>query len=137
MIGSRFSRRLAQRGPDLAGWPESERKAALRLLRRSAAARRRYVAALDDDAGLGIEAATVDPAVTARLMAGAWRGIAAEAHRSAPVRRIRLPVPAMRWSGLAACAVLGVWVGWTASAISPPPTLLASVQITPMMDTVP
>jgi hypothetical protein len=128
----RFSRWLALRGPDLARWPASERGAALRLLRRSAAARRRYLAALDDDAGIDAEAAVLDPALTARLMAGARRGIADEAHRSRRARRVPLPVPAMRWGALAACAVLGVWVGWTASVTSPPPTLLASVQLTPM-----
>jgi len=137
MIGRWFSRRLALRGPDLARWPESERQGALRRLGRSAAARRRYLAALDDDADLDAEAAAVDPAVTERLIAGARRGIAAEAHRPMHVWRVRLPVPAMRWSALAACAVLGVWVGWTASATAPPPTLLASVQITPMMDSSP
>lgn len=137
MIGRWFSRRLALHGPDLAHWPESERNAALRLLRRSAAARRRYLAALDDDAGMGAEAAAVDPAVMARMMAGARRGVSIEAHRSEPIRHVRLPLPAMRWGALAACAVLGVWVGWTATAASPPPTLLASVQITPMMDSAP
>jgi len=137
MIGSRFSRHLALRGADFARWPESERQAALRLLRRSAAARRRYLAALDDDATLGADAAAVDPALTARLMAGARRGIA---DGIAPPRRAwrsPLPVPAMRWGALAACAMLGVWVGWTASTTAPPPTLLASVQITPMMDSLP
>jgi hypothetical protein len=128
----RFSRRLALRGPDLARWPESERSAALRLLRRSPVARRRYLAALDDDDAIDAEAAAVDPALTARLMAGARRGIAGQAHRSRRARRVPLPVPAMRWGALAACAVLGVWVGWTASATAPPPTLLASVQLTPM-----
>jgi hypothetical protein len=142
MIARRFSRGLALRGPDLARWPESERNAALRLLGRSAAARRRYLAALDADTALDADAAAVDPAVTARLMAGAWRGIATEAHRSphehsAHVTHVRLPVPAMRWGALAACAVLGVWVGWTASATAPPSALLASLQITPMMDSSP
>ena len=102
----RFSRWLALRGPDLARWPASERGAALRLLRRSAAARRRYLAALDDDAGIDAEAAVLDPALTARLMAGARRGIADEAHRSRRARRVPLPVPAMRWGALAACAVV-------------------------------
>jgi hypothetical protein len=71
------------------------------------------------------------------MMAGARRGVSIEAHRSEPIRHVRLPLPAMRWGALAACAVLGVWVGWTATAASPPPTLLASVQITPMMDSAP
>ena len=137
MIGGWFSRRLALRGSDLARWPDSEGQAALRLLRRSAAARRRYLAALDDDGGLDAEAASLDPALMARLLAGARRGIAKEAPRSRDTARARLPLPAMRWGALAACALLGVWVGWTASVGAPPPTLLASVQITPMMDTLP
>jgi len=137
MIGGWFSRRLARHGSDLARWPESERQAALRLLRRSAAARRRFLAALDDDGGLDAEAASLDPALTARLLAGARRGIADQVHRPRDTARARLPLPAMRWGALAACAVLGVWVGWTASAGVPPPTLLASVQITPMMDSLP
>ncbi|MBN9562840.1 MAG: hypothetical protein J0H14_19260 [Alphaproteobacteria bacterium] len=129
--------RLARHGSDMAHWPESERKAALRLLRRSAAARRRYLAALDDDPGMGAEAAQVDPAVIARMVAGARRATSVEVRRSASIRHIQLPLPAMRWGALAACAVLGVWVGWTATATAPPPTLLASVQITPMLDSSP
>ena len=132
-----FSRRLALRGADLARWPESERGAALRLLHRSAAARRCYLAALDDDSGIDAEAAALDPAVRARLMAGTRRGIAGAAHRSRHARPVRLAIPAMRWGALAACAVLGVWIGWTANAVAPPPTLLASVQLTPMMDPAP
>lgn len=129
-----FSRRLALRGADLARWPENERAAALRLLRRSKAARRRYIAALDDDTGIGVQSASLDPALTARLIAGSRRGIADAAHRSRRAPWVRLPVPAMQWGALAACAVFGVWVGWTASVAAPPVTLLASVQLTPMSD---
>ena len=115
-----FSRRLARRGADLARWPDSERGAALRLLHRSAAARRRYLAALDDDAGIGAEAADLDPAVTARLMAGTRRGVAAAAHRSRRARPVPLAVPAMRWGAPrpARCSACG-----SAGRRAPPPRL--------------
>ncbi len=129
-----FSRRLALRGPDLSRWPENERDAALNLLRRSGAARRHYLVALDDDPEIDVQAGSLDRALTARLIAGTRRGITDGAYRSRRTPSVRLPLPAMRWGALAACAVLGVWVGWTASTTAPPVTLLASVQLTPMSD---
>jgi len=83
-------------------------------------ARERLVRALEGDPTIGAEVRAVDPALVVRLTVGAGR-------------RTR-PRPALGWSALAACALLGVWVGWTAADAAPAPTLLAAVQITPLAD---
>ena len=92
-----------------------------------APARERMIAALEADSSLAAEIDAVDPVLIARLTAGAGR-------RIAPPRRLPAGIPAMRWGALAACAVFGVWVGWTAQGARPPVTLLAAVQITPIAD---
>ncbi len=82
--------------------------------------RERLLRALEADPTIEAETRAVDPALVARLTAGA-------------ARRTR-PRPGLGWSALAACALLGLWVGWTAADAAPAPTLLAAVQITPLAD---
>lgn len=137
MTRFRFGQLLASRGPDLRRWPAAEREAAWRLLRRSGAARRRYLATVEADGLLEAEARDIDPVLRARLLAGARLGIEVTARESREFRVARYPQPVLRWSALAACALLGVSVGWFANAVPPAPTLLASVQLTPMTDLAP
>ncbi len=88
-------------GPALAAWPERERLAALALLRRSAQARSVLAEALaDDDASVEGE----DAAALARMREGLDDAIAAH------MMPARLALGA-RWGALAACAVLGIWLG--------------------------
>jgi hypothetical protein len=88
-------------GPAPAAWPERERLAALALLRRSAQARSTLAEALardeptDEDgdaAALGRMQGSLDTAIAARMV---------------PARL----ASGARWSALAGCAVLGVWLG--------------------------
>ena len=95
-------------------------------------ARARYLAALVADPGLGETAHTLDPALLARLHANVREQLAADF--VTPARA--WPSPALRWSALAACALLGIWIGW-AEAPRPAPTLLAAVQLTPFSDPAP
>ena len=92
--------RLRVHGPALAAWPEEERVAALALLRRSAAARAHLaeVLARDEDGDQSCM-----PALH-RMQARLCHAIAA---REAPAR---LAIGA-RWGALAACALLGAWLG--------------------------
>ena len=102
-----------------AGWVE-----------RGSAAREEVIRALEADPTLDAEARSVHPALTARLTAGVRASITPAAAFSRP----RRAVPALRAGGFAACALLGVWVGWSAERAAPGPTLLAAVQITPFAD---
>ncbi len=88
-------------GPALAVWPERERRDALALLRRSAQARSTLAAAL---AGDDLAAEEDDAAALARMQKGLDEAIAA---RMMPARL----ASGARWSALAACAVLGIWLG--------------------------
>ena len=88
-------------GPALAAWPERERRDALALLRCSAQARSTLAAALaDEDSAVEDE----DTAALARMREGLDDAIAA---RMVPARL----ASGARWSALAACAVLGIWLG--------------------------
>ncbi len=87
-------------GPALAAWPDRERLEALRLLRHSAQARSMLAAALANDDAVDDE----DAAALARMREGLDQAIAA---RMMPARL----ASGARWSALAACAVLGIWLG--------------------------
>lgn len=137
MTRFRFARLLALRGPHIALWPEAERVPALRLLRRSGAMRRRLLIAIENDPVVAAETAAVDPVIASRLLAAIRRAIPGTAPRAVRIRPGGAPLPAIRWGALAACALLGVWVGWTADVSGPPATVLASLQLTPMMDPAP
>ncbi|MBV9750249.1 MAG: hypothetical protein JO157_15695 [Acetobacteraceae bacterium] len=88
-------------GPALAAWPERERRDALALLRRSAQARSTLAAALADDA---VTVEDDDAAALARMREGLDEAIAA---RMMPARF----ASGARWGALAACAMLGIWLG--------------------------
>lgn len=128
-----FARLLALRGPDISSWPKGERGPALRLLRRSATARAHLLAAIEADPGIVAQSPAADTALVERLLAGTMRSIDAGPVSRRP-RRESVTQPAIRWGALAACALLGIWVGWTAQSAAPPTTLLASVQLTPITD---
>ncbi len=102
-----------------AGWAE-----------RGPAARERVVRALETDPTLEAEVRSLRPALTFRLTAGVQARIGPVA---CPVRA-RRAFPLLGASALAACALMGVWVGWSADRAAPAPTLLAAVQITPFTD---
>lgn len=92
--------RLRLRGPVVAAWPEAERLAALALLRQSALAREQLAAAL---AGADRD----DPpcaAILHRMQARLRHEVATR------TRPARLGLGA-RWGALAACAMLGAWLG--------------------------
>jgi hypothetical protein len=101
---------LRLRGPALAAWPAPERGAALALLRRSAAARLALADALatlaaegtcgQGPGGQGDE----DEAALLRMRWSLDHAIAAQA---APARL----AAGVRWGALAACAMLGAWLG--------------------------
>lgn len=108
---------LRVRGTDLAGWPETERRSALALLRRSRAARRLLADAMATDE-------------TPEYDAGAL-------HRVMRTVRLRMAPPAavvrgVGWGALAACAAAGLYLG--VGAASPDANsatdLFASVQTT-------
>ena len=105
-----------------AGWVE-----------RGSTARERMRRALETDPTLDAEARSLHPALTARLTAGVQARIAPAASRSRAFR-VR---PALGAGAFAACALLGVWVGWSVERAAPAPTLLAAVQITPFADASP
>ena len=97
-------------GPAIASWPEEERLAAFALLRRSARLRETLTEALaredalvddeDDGAALARMRSGLDAAIAARMV---QTRIAAQIASGARTTA--------RLSALAACAVLGVWVG--------------------------
>ncbi len=88
-------------GPALAAWPERERLAALALLRGSAQARSVLAEALaHDESAIEDE----DAAALARMRGGLDDAIAA---RMVPGRL----ASGARLGALAACAVLGIWLG--------------------------
>lgn len=129
----RFARLLRQHGTDLAAWPPAEREGARRLMRWWPSARAGYLSALAADPELGRTARALDPARLAHMHAAVRGKLAAES-AAAP-----LPTwfsPGLRWGALAACALLGMWIGW-AEAQQPVPTLLAAVQLTPLSDPAP
>ena len=88
-------------GPALAAWPERERLDALALLRRSAQARSVLADALAQDE-IAVEGE--DAAALARMRGGLDDAIAA---RMVPARL----ASGARWGALAACAMLGIWLG--------------------------
>ena len=129
-------RLLAERGTDLSVWPDRDRAAARRLMRRSPAARARYLAALAADPALEDAAALVEPARNARMRETVLRRLAAYgAPVRSPVRSAApaWPAPALRWGALGAAALLGIWIGW-ADRPQPTTTLLAALQLTPFSD---
>jgi hypothetical protein len=95
-------------GPAIASWPEEERRAALALLRRSTRLREALADALAcedtpaDDEG--------DGAALARMRGGLDAAIAARTSQARVAAGARTT---MRLGALAACAVLGVWIGST------------------------
>ena len=127
MTPAQFRHRLAAHGPALEQWPDADRDAARLLLVRSARARRRLLAALAHDQSLD---APVDPAILARLAAGT-RIRVARAPRTTRPRPPAIIVP-LQCSALAACALLGIWLGRPdrQAAYPPGPAMLASMQIT-------
>jgi hypothetical protein len=82
----------------------------------------RLLRRLEADPSVEAEAAALDPALLARLTSGVRR-------RTSRAARF---APALQAGGLAACAAFGVWLGWIAQPAASPPTLLASVQISPI-----
>jgi hypothetical protein len=129
MRPAQFLHLLHARGPALDSWPKPERRAGRQLLASSQRCRDAYLAALATDETLE---APVDPALLSRLTAGLRTRMAPDRRppRSTHSRTVRVPVG---WAALAACGLLGAWVGWLAAPPSPQPYLLASVQI-PALD---
>lgn len=95
---------LRLHGPALAVWPERERCAALAFLRRSAEARLALAEALERET-----APYEDAPALARMQYGLDGAIAA---RQAPARL----ASGARWGALAACALLGAWLGTAQAA---------------------
>ena len=96
---------LRSRGSDLAIWPAAERTAALSLMRRCGRARQVMADALAQEDGAQDDGLAQPPRhdcpVLARMQAGLRRRMAILCHA----------VPAMRWGALAACAVVGLYLG--------------------------
>jgi hypothetical protein len=67
MTLAEFARLLEGRGPDLAGWPEGEARAALELMTASEAAQDLFAAATA--AGLEDGGAAIDPAFVEAILA--------------------------------------------------------------------
>ena len=97
-------------GPAVASWPEEERLAALSLLRRSARLRETLAEALArEDAPKDVPVDDEDGgAALARMRGGLDAAIAARALQARAAAGARTTA---RLGALAACAVLGVWVG--------------------------
>ena len=101
-------------GPAVASWPEGERLAALALLRRSAHLREMLTEALArEDALVEDEAARLrDEAALARMRGGLDASVTARMAQTRIAAQIASRArTTVRLSALAACAVLGVWVG--------------------------
>ena len=115
MTPRRFEWTLRARGPRLADWPETDRFAALALLRRSRAARLALADALADE-----DAPAPDPATLHRMQG--------------TLRRRMTPVPVMahpmRWGALAACAAAGLYLGIGTTDLDPPQDVFAGMQTT-------
>lgn len=105
MTPRRFEWLLRVRGPALAVWPDGDRCAAFSLLRRSAQAR----AALADALAASDDPPAEDLATLSRMQRGLGAAIAA---RQAPARL----AASARWAALAACALLGAWLGTAEAA---------------------
>ncbi len=124
MTPARFRQRLRTHGPALERWPDAEE--ARQLLAASALSRRRFLAALADDPTLD---APVDPDILARLAEATRTGVTLAPRAVEPSWPGIVP---LQWSALAACALLGVWLGTPGRELAAPPapTVLASLQIT-------
>jgi hypothetical protein len=142
MTPARFVTLLRVRGPALELWPEHDRVAARHLIAVSRRCRSGYLAALEGDQTLDD---SIDPATFARLQDGTRRRLAQDGRhpqgarprlaRDAGKRLAGLPLTAsLRFGTLAACGLLGVWLGWRDMAQPSPdlpaPFLLAAVQAT-------
>ena len=112
MDRSRFEHLLEAYGADFARWPEAERAAGEAYARAHAD---EVAALLSDTRSLdaALDAGKALPAASAGLTAR----VLAAAPRAAPMRQIRF-APA-GWA-LAACAVLGVIIGYGAGALAQP-----------------
>ena len=98
-------------GPAVASWPEEERLAALALLRRSVRLRETLAEALAREHALADRESDGDAdegAALARMRGGLDAAIAARMVQTQIASGARTTV---RLGALAACAVLGVWVG--------------------------
>lgn len=104
MTARRFDWTLRSRGTRLAAWPGAEREAALRLLRRSAAAR----SALAD--ALALEDGPEPDPVALGRMQGTVRHALLPA---SPVLR------GIRWGAIAACVAAGLYLGVPALDLVP------------------
>jgi hypothetical protein len=130
MTPRRFSALLRARGPDLTGWAEDDRLAALALLDRSERCRAEFAGAMARET-----APEPDPVLTARLQAGLRRRM----DQARPAERPRL-LPRARpgmagafgCGAVAACFAAGLWLGIAGSTTAPSPDLLASVQVGPL-----
>jgi len=100
MTPRNFEWLLRLRGAALTEWPERERRAAITLLRGSAQARDALADALAREDDQDVE----DEPALARLQLGLAAAIAAQ---QAPTRL----AAGARWGALAACALLGAWLG--------------------------
>jgi hypothetical protein len=133
---------LDRRGPDLRRWPAAERAALQRRLRRAPWLRTELLRQMEADPSLTAEAASVTPDIAGRMAAAVARGVAATmpptphtAHAGGmPMGLLRL---GSLGGSLAACAALGIWLGWVSTSTAPQPTLLATAQSTLMADDAP
>ena len=118
MLPSQFTRALRHHGPALRRWPEPERRAALRLLRLSSAARRLLADSLEYPGMPAADAPTLQ-----RMRHGLQR-------RLAPA--VPAAAPPLRWAALAACALAGTWLGVGAADQTDARDLLAALQVPPI-----
>lgn len=132
MTSRHFAALLRAHGAALEAWPEADRRAALRALRRSARCRQllaeAFAAEPSDPADTPASAA-----LRARLQAGLARRMAPPA----PPAPARLSLPAFRpaafgFGALAASFALGAWLGLATPAAPVSPDLLTVAQITPL-----
>jgi hypothetical protein len=121
MTPARFRALLRVRGPALELWPEDDRAAARLLMAVSRRCRSGYLEALEGDQTLDD---SIDPALLARLRGGARQRIARNA--TPPERRVASSLAvSFRFGTLAACGLLGAWLGWRGIPPQPAPHMLA------------
>ncbi len=116
MTPRRLDWALRSHGSDLASWPAAERGAALSLMRRCGRARQVMADALAQEGGPE-QQPLHDCAVLARMQVRLRRRMAVPCQA----------VPAMRWGALAACALVGLYLG-AGDTGADQPDMFAAVQ---------